>query len=410
MLDITKYCVLANIWPGIFSYVQDHLEMYSPFLKAPFTDEDLLKMLKKKGKAVLLPKEYDSFRKAVTALRKGTVCSLKRENLYRLCFVLELGSDAQAQDLFLNYLHQNELSPRSLDDFILIASLKLQFSWEETCRLRAAYHEQINAQAVSPDTLDEGNTLYLYDSIVGQSLKTPDDLARFLEAPGNLSFFAKTRNTQYLALFDDVELELLYNGDQEQLIRLITNYGSSENDRPVDKDPTDSLPADPRQDRDRPEKETIRDYYSSLFGLQDIYSDDSLSEDEIALLCNKFGHVFMTYDNFCLLVQRKRQIDISSGTFMLNLIKKLLTEDEDSCNDFYIDFLDPHEFTGVCNDILIYFGLPVLNPSCDNFDRLLLDVYQETLDENPSVTNTRFQELYLGNLRKYLRLIAYSQS
>lgn len=206
-------------------------------------------------------------------------------------------------------------------------------------------------------------------------------MIRYLDEPENLEFFAKTRNTQYLALFDDVELEILYNSGHEQLTKLITNYGSSE-------------------------KETIQEYYYSLFGLQDDHSEEVLSEEEIVLLCGKFEHVFMTYDNFCLLVQRKRPVDISSGMFMLSLLKKLLTEEADSDNDFYVNFLDLEEFTEICNDILIYFGFPTLNPDCDNFDRLLMDVYKETLVENPSVTNSGFQQLYMRNLRKYLKQIA----
>lgn len=381
MLNISDYCTPPNQWRGIGRYVQDHIEMYSHALTIPFTDEELLKLIKKNAKTALPPKEYDSFRKAVTALKKGTAHSLKKENLYRLCFVLGLESDTQAQNLFLNYLHQNELSARSLDEFILIAALKLSLSWEDACAVRQDYNAQIAAQPVSPDTLREGGTAEVYYSALHQQIQTREDLVNFLDNPENLRFFSKTRNTQYLALFDDVELELLYNDEAEQVVRLITDYGSSE-------------------------RETIQEYYYSLFGLQDEASEDSLTEREIASLCGKFEHVFMTYDNFCLLVQRKRPVDISSGTFMLNLLKNLLTEETDLENDFYINFLDPDEFVAICNDILIYFGFPALDPICDNFDRLLLDVYMETLDENPAAANPFFQKLYIQNLRKYLRLIA----
>ncbi len=373
MLKILDYCASGSLWNGIASYVRDY--------RAAYSDEELLKMLKSNAKKTLPPKEYDSFRKAVTALHKGTALSLKKENLYRLCFVLELESDTQAQNLFLNYLHQNELSARSLDEFILIAALKLQLSWADACAIRGKYDAQIAAQPVSPGALREGDTAEVYYTVIHRQLKTREDLERFLDNPENLSFFSKTRNTQYLALFDDVELELLYNDDSEQTVKLLTNYGSSE-------------------------KETIQEYYYSLFGLQDERSEESLTHEEIASLCGVFAHVFMTYDNFCLLVQRKRPVDVSSGTFLLNLLKKLLTDEADSENDFYINFLDPEEFVEICNDILIYFGFPALNPDCDCFDKLLLDVYAETLDGHPAVTNSDFQKLYLQNLRKYLRLIA----
>ncbi len=382
MLNIHDY-TSQTIWPGIFSYIQDHIKSYSDSITYDFTDEDLLKMLKKNAKEILSAKEYDTFRKAITSIKKGTAGSLKKENLYRLCYVLKLQSDTQAQNLFLNYIHQNELSARSLDEFIIIASLKLGLSWAETCEIRNTYDTQITSQPLSPGTLREGDTAEVYYSVINEQIKTREDLILFLDDTENLGFFAKTRNTQYLALFDDVELELLYNGSQEQFTKLITNYGSSE-------------------------KETMQEYYYSLFGLQDDKSEESLSEQEIILLCSKFGHVFMTYDNFCLLVQRKRPVDISSGMFILSLLKKLLTEDADSENDFYANFLDAEEFTEICDDILIYFGFPTLNPACDSFDRLILDVYKETLDENPSVTNSCFQQLYMHNLRKYIKLIANS--
>lgn len=381
MLNILDYCTSGTIWSGIISYVQNHMKEYQHILTDPFTDDDLLNMLKKNAKSILPTNEYDTFRKAITSLKKGTAGSLKKENLYRLCYVLALKSDTQAQDLFLNYLHQNELSARSLDEFILIVCLKLQISWKEMSKIRKTYQMQISSQPVSPSNLNDDDTVKMYYTVIHEQLHTCKDLICFLEDSENMSFFAKTRNTQYLALFDDVELELLYNADQEQIIKLVTDYGSSE-------------------------KETILEYYHSLFGLQDDNSKDCLSDQEIALLCNRFEHVFMTYDNFCLLVQRKRPVDISSGMFMLNLLKKLLTEETDSENDFYVNFLDPDEFIDVCNDILIYFGFPVLNPACDNFDRLLLDVYRETLDENFFVSNSQFQRLYMQNLRNYMKQIA----
>lgn len=381
MLNITDYCSSGTIWPGIFSYVQEHFEKYDSVLPDPFTEDDLLKMLKKNAKVSFSSKEYDSFRKAVSALKKGIFGSLKKENLYRLCFALRLDSDTQAQDLFLNYLHQNELSARSLDEFIIIAALKMGLSWEKMGEICENYKQQILSQPVSPDTLNEGDTAEVYYSVINERIQTCEDLTDFLNEPENLGFFAKTRNTQYLALFDDVELETIYNADNEKLIKLVTDYGSSE-------------------------KETVQEYYYSLFGLRDDSSEENLSEQEISVLCNRFENVFMTYDNFCLLVQRKRPVDISSGMFMLNLLKKLLTEDADMENDFYVNFLDPDEFVEVCNDILIYFGFPILNPVCDGFDRLLLDVYKETLEQNTSAVNPQIQKLYMQNLRKYLKMFA----
>lgn len=91
---------------------------------------------------------------------------------------------------------------------------------------------------------------------------------------------------------------------------------------------------------------------------------------------------------------------------MLSLLKKLLTEDSEKDNDFYMNFLEEDEFIEICDDIRIAFGFPTLNPECDNFDRLLLDVYQETLKEHSDLSNCDFQNVYIHSLRNYLRLIA----
>lgn len=331
MLNPSDYTSPQNIWNGISHYVQDLFDKYQDHLPASFTDDDLLKALKKSADKRLLPKEYDTFRKAVTALRNGTAATLKHENLYRLCFVLNLDSDIQAQP-------------------------------------------------ISPSSLCEGQTEEIYKKIIHDKIQTINDLWDFLNAPENMNFFAKTRNTQYLALFDDVELEVLYNGNCEQIIRLVTNYGILE-------------------------KEPISEYYYSLFGL--LWEDnDWLTDKEISSLSSIFENIFMNYNNFLLLVQRKRPTDISSGTFMLGLLKKLLTEDSEEDNDFYMNFLEEDEFIETCNDIRIYFGFPTLNPECDSFDRLLLDVYRETLKEHSDLSNCEFQNVYIHSLRNYLRLIA----
>jgi len=380
MLDLLNYCAPSSLWPGICSFVLDHKEAYDGITE-PLSDDDLLKLLKNNAKSALPPKDYDSFRKGITSLRKNQSNTLKKENLYRLCFVLKLESDTQAQDLFLNYLHQNELYARSLDEFILIAALKLKLSWQEARKIRDHYNAQISSQPIAPSELKEGDTAETYYTVINETIQNREDLICFLDEPQNLDFFALTRNTQYLALFDDVEPEIIYHANGRQIISLVTDYGSLE-------------------------KESMLTYYHSLFGMQDDSSEASLSEQEISSLCTKFEQVFMTYESFCLLIQRKRPIDISAGTFLLSLIKKLLAEETDFETDFYVNFLDSDEFIETCNDILIYFGFPALNPDVDNFERLLLDVYQETLAQNPSITNAQFQRRYLSNLRMCLKQIA----
>ena len=378
MLDLSRYTTPLSSWNGLYRYAQDHPQVCKGQLPDSFSEEDLLKVMKKQAREVLSEKEYDTFRKAVTSLRKGRAVSIKKENLYRLFFVLQLESDTEAQDLLMNYLHQSELSARALDDFIIIAALKMQLSWKETCGIRSRYAELIASQPMAPGNITEGQTAEVYYSIINDSIRTVSDLCGYLDNPENIAFFAKTCNTRYLALFDDVQLEVLYNGSQEEFIRIYANYGSLD-------------------------RITIKEYYYSLFGIS---AAGGLSEEEIMTLSGVFENTFMSYDNFCLLVQRKRPVDVSSGTFLLGLFKKLLTEEQDVTEDFYVDFLNPEEFTEIINDILIYFGFPILNPDQDPFERLLMDTYENCLSEHADLSNAAFQQTFIQNLCDNLKELA----
>ncbi len=373
MPDFSRYATTLSVWTGICLYIKDYPGSYAELLPPAYSEDDLLKIIKKQAREVLSVNEYDTFRKAITALRKSTAVSIKKENLYRLLYVLRVNSDTEAQNLLMNYLHQSELSARSLDEFIIIAALKLHLSWRSTCDIRDRYKIRIATQPLAPDEIVEGQTAEVYYSIICEKINSAEDLCEYLDCSENTAFFAKTCNTQYLALFDDVQLETLYNGDNEKIVRLYTNYGSLE-------------------------RESIKDYYFSLYGLP---------ENEVLALAKIFENVFMSYDNFCLLVQRKRPINVSAGTFLLGLFKKLLSEEEDAFEDFYVNFLDPEEFTETVNDILIYFGFPVMNPDLDSFDRLIMDTYNECLSLHANVSNASFQQLFLNSFRENLRTLAH---
>ena len=114
----------------------------------------------------------------------------------------------------------------------------------------------------------------------------------------------------------------------------------------------------------------------------------------------------MSYDSFCQFVQRKRPVNISSGLFLLSLLAKLRTDDEEAMEDFYVDFLDRDEFTDMLNDILTYFGFPVLQPDLDPFERLVLHTYNECLDMHSDITNSEFQDEFLDMLWNHLEELA----
>ena len=70
MLNLSDYTTPHSTWNGIYTYVKDHPALYQDVLADTFTEDELLKALKKQAQSLFLPKEYDAFRKSITALQK----------------------------------------------------------------------------------------------------------------------------------------------------------------------------------------------------------------------------------------------------------------------------------------------------------------------------------------------------
>lgn len=386
-LNIEKYTKRINIWPMIKHYILNHSNIYN----INFTeDEFILKFIKQEAKKNLPPKEYDTFRKGIDNLYTQKSFTLKRENIYRLCFALNLPSDKAAQDLCINYLHENELSPRSLDEFIIICALRLHLSWEAVLNLRDKYNQLLHDNPIAPIQLVEGTTRSLYQNVVSASIHNEENLNNWLSKKENLAFFARTRNTHYFALFNDMDWNSFASMDFSTSIPSVDTtiklYQLAAERTPI----------------------SIQTYFLKLFGLHSIDDENIdpttfLTDKEISLLSKKFPNVFMTYDTFCDLVQRKRSTDISSGTYLLRVLEEMdPTEPDDSG---YIDFTNKNIFIDSCNSYLTHAGLPTLN-MYDPFDALVLDVYSETLEENPSASSIDIKAIFFAKLRKCLKEIA----
>ncbi|MDO4620741.1 MAG: hypothetical protein Q4B09_08985 [Lachnospiraceae bacterium] len=380
-LNISDYIAARSPWSGILRYLRDR-SAGDP-ASAELTDEALAKQLLKTAKEILTDtKEYDTFRKAISALRSNKTLSLRKDNLFRLLFVLQLPSDDEAHHFLIRYLHRNDLSPRALDEFIVLSALKLGLSWAETHELLyVRYADRIKGQENVPDNLEEGFTQAVYLNVIDR-LQTAEELVRYLDNPVNTSFFAKTGNTLYRTIFfDAVPVNASGNDDASPHIRLVDDNGDDV---------------------------AVEEYRRSLFGLSSYYSDDILSLEEIDALSAVFEDVFMTESSFYKLVSRHNLSDVSSGTFLLSFLMRIDPEDDSS--EYYVDFLDGSEddndFHRACDEWLLYYGFPYLNPECGNFEKLLLDVHRELLSQLPShpdIDNATFYDAYLAALRHYLR-------
>lgn len=382
MLNISNYLFNFDYLGQIHRYISDHSEKYHLKLPASVDGSNhvLVNYLDSQKKLLTLTKEKDKFHRFLQNLAKREIRSVMRINMLRLCFVLEL-SHQEADDFLLNYMHETELSARSLEEFIVICALRIPFGWAEVCGLYEKYSSMAE-EPCAPRDLGQGMTNYVYAQNI-KNIHTLDELQAYLEepsAPECLSFFAKTRNTQYLALFDDV------------LINMTENR------------------ADLIDDRKTSDMLSIQNYYNRLFGLRSLdgdIGDNFLTRTEITKLTCLFKDVFLSVNTFSRLVKRERNEQIPAGTYLLHLL--LTFESDDQNKTAGINFTDPTAFFTEINRALRDAGFPSLNPA-RAFDRLVKDVYMDTLAELNNTSGGQSSETtrktFLFNLRAYLKQMA----
>lgn len=401
-LHIENYLTEINIWPMIVKYMKDSSDTYglmSPSAPCSVKEEQILKTLRKCARKNLLPaSEYDSFRHAVTHLYNGRGSTLSRENVYRLCFSLELPDDKAANKLCTEYLNQAELSPRSLDEFIIICALRIHLDWNDTCRLRRQCKERLQKYPIAPLQLVENQTVSFYQTVVTAQIDTKAALEAWLSEDSNLAFFSRTRNRQYFALFSDMDWESFntyrMTGDPLDVNRTIRLYQMAE------------LLASQTAEK---ATITMKEYFDILFGLHSVDDSDDmdpesfLNEREIAALSKRYPSVFLTYETFCDLVQRRRPVDISAGTYTIRMLEEMNPDAEIDAE--YVDFTDRNTFLKACDSYLMNAGYPRLVAN-NIFNKLLLDIYDETLEENPDSASIEIKAIFFEKLRWYLKQIA----
>ena len=394
-MDPRNYFIKDSLWFQLQKYIREHHESYG--LEEDCTEQQIIDRLesladknlsvaqgiskktdKKTGK--LIEKELDKelFKKALKHLISGKSASFRRydtqysyDNLYLLCYVLGLNLN-ESNTLLREYLHENALSARSLKEFIILFGLEKGIRWTAVRRTLNEYDAQINLQKQAPNNTLLGRTLDFQDEAI-DSMDTIEDLISFLSKRNNLDFFSRLRNTHYLALLDyGVRIEQRPRG--RRVYRLVKDASD-----------WDSF-------------ETMKERYHYLFGLYPAYSDENtpVEEDvapylditEIEELARIFGDTFLRYGKFCDIVQRKCVVEPCQETFLLFIIEKM--DDE--------DYSSKESFIENCNSFLNATAFPSLNPSYA-FNRLVLDVYDETALHNQPVTKSK----YLSTLRLALR-------
>lgn len=401
-VNITNYLTAINIWPMIVKYMRDHSTAYTlvpPTKQCADEDQRILKTIKKLARKNLLPAaEYDTFRHAITDLYNRKSATLSRENVYRLCFVLDLPDDTAASALCTEYLNQNELSARSLDEFLIICALRIHLGWEETCTLRSQCKKRLQDYPLAPLQLIEDQTRDFYHTVITAQIDSKAALVRWLSDDSNLAFFARTRNKQYFALFSDMDWESFNThrptGDPLDMNTTIKLYQMAES--------IASTTA---------EKATItmHDYYHMLFGLHSVDDPDDmnaelfLNRQEIEALAKRYPSAFLSYETFCDLVQRRRPVDVSAGTYTLRMLEEMSPSPDLDVE--YVDFTDRSAFLDACDNYLQNAGYPKLLAN-NIFNKLLLDIYDETLTENPVLSSEETKAAFFEKLRKYLKDIA----
>ena len=391
MPDVKDYASKFNYWNAIRSYVEANASKYH--LEPPVSDNALLDFLK--GMSPNLGRgegsEREDFNKYIKNLRENNCSVSKRHSILRLCFALDINSINSANTFLMNYMCEKELSPRNLKEFILLGALKCKLCWKDAMTLFKEYSNKID-QPIAPFDYAPGKTLAVYKDYI-ENIHTIDDLKALLETDQLRGFFTLTRNTHYLALFDDIDWTISCDipGLIEQLKEEVIDYYS------------------------------IAAYYKNMFGLHSIDGDigeNFLSKEQIDKLIPLFPDVFVSEKLFTSIVKRQRELEVPSGTYLLHLL--LTINAHKTINEF--DSISQEEYdanyrnAGVnlavrekflddyLDNSLTSAGFPGLNPA-RGFDRLVIDAYDNTIKEldTSHITNEEIRKNLLYNIREYLQ-------
>lgn len=335
------------VWDQIIKYMKDHPETYrieaddkQVYPKKAYRD---FLMIAKEERLSPFEDDKNGFRHAIDNLAGYSAINtsyLTRENIYRLLFVLKIDSIKNANNLLMYYLHQNELSMRSLKEFLVMAAIHIGASWAKLKNWLTEYEPMIRKQYPAPLVLEAGYTLEVQDEFFDTE-QTAESLKSYLKKLDKQGFFARLNNTHYCALFDDRIEKTIRNGRVRYVI-------------------TDD------ENNDHLRHTTVTNYYKSLFGLYPIaldfisgvplyasttthppivkkpyspirFSFTYLEQDDLQILSHIFPDAFHLH---------KKALDPSWGSCLLIILDMMSTK----------DYLNHEAFSRICDQRLIESG------------------------------------------------------
>ncbi len=413
-IDLSKYLCSNLLWKGITNYVMDHRDFYDI---SNNDEKGVRNLLVQTSKQIMEDSDSKSFVKFIDRTRNYRNNPI-RETYYKLIFSLKLNElpnkkgETEANSLLQKYLQQNELSPKSVNEFILINCLRLNLTWKDFVELCEEFKEKADSIRPASLKLEMGQTKDLYQRMIKANISSKDELEGLLQKEDFWPYFAKTRNTQYLALFDNANWSVFRDmrgeneiDDAENVLNIISQ---KVNDEIMG-------------------NKIIKEYYLDLFSFDTGEGFGFLKLDEIEMLAdrNLFSNTFYTLKTFEEIAKRERSFDIEAGTYLIRLISELGPDDlRDELGEYIecIDFANYDETITTINNYLINAGYGEVSKA-DPFGCLFLDTYKEVLDINkdliektnsPIAENTDdYHEIYssdikkqlISNLRGYLREI-----
>ena len=441
-----NYLINYSSWNSLRDYVINRFNLnISSNYESKNIDNVVINFIRNKSKDILLnDNEIKTFDRKIRDYKNNNKSSLsfKKANLYRLLFVLEISDTTEVLSFCRNVIHQQELSARSLDDFIALCCLKLHISYKDYIAIAEKYNEKINQMRLSDTTLVYNITNEHVNSGIAK-IKKLDDLENYID--DHINEFAYTRNTTYLMLFSFVSWEVWTMENWINFFKIFPddapdNYqeytmvdwddfthsglGISNDlmtklifvacnniifDETIDNDRITEFirkkyEIDYEKDYRRPynkrkydtrykilekyrkeiqgpkETLTIKDYYMRLFSIV----PNGLSEEQIAILSkdeSPFKNTFITYDSYRDLYLRKNKTEIKQGLYLLSYIQRFDYIIEDDWEEYF-----PYDY---------YADL--FNP------KLSIDVQFDSINENilakggfPSLCDTdMFNKLFM---------------
>lgn len=452
----TNYIQPNNYWDNIKQYIIDR----NIFDISSDDNDIILKSIKESGQAIL-GDSYESFRKFISNYSKNQFHSFSRKNLYCLIFTLNIDNINEAQYFCKSIVHQNELSARSLEEFIILCGIKLGLPYSDINNIFITYSDKIQTMPISPSNVQYGKTTELLNFTIVDNINSIEDLYSYLNNENNITFFARTRNTSYLMLFDEIGWELWDSIEWREFFKFYTKYAPTNYLNYTDEE-WDSFILDLNNDgisnemikdliiycytgpsnacinahldefykrksieHKKAKKKILdqfksnydklanprcelKDYYKQRFSSFGLYinpdkPEQFLTEEEIKILSNnrEFSTAFLSYKTYQNLYKRNRNVEISSGIFLLSLIQKNSSLDD----EYPLDFSDPDDFIDRCNEYLYEGGFPSLNTK-NNFDKLFIDTYNQTVTMYPDEDSETTKELFLHSLILNLKAVA----